>query len=69
MFTEIHLHYASKMNRSEPDQEIDPDLNFLDNINIHCNYYTEKQFNWHNESGISIIHFNSRSLYANFSKG
>lgn len=52
----------------ELEQDIDPELNLFDNIDIDCCYYTEQQFNMNikYEYGISIIHFNSRSLYANF---
>lgn len=52
------------------ENDIDPDNNFLNNINNNCCYYSDEQFNAtvkidHN---FSIIHFNSRSLYANFKK-
>lgn len=49
------------------NHDIDPENNFFKNVNT-CRYYTEEQFN--NDITldrcISIIHFNSRSLYANF---
>lgn len=52
----------------EVEQDIDPDQNLLDNFNVNCCYYSEEQFNTtiKYDHGISIIHFNSRSLYANF---
>lgn len=50
------------------DKNIDPENNFYDNLHNNCGYYTEQQFNNNikHEHGISIIHFNSRSLYSNF---
>ena len=50
------------------DSDIDPEDNFLNDVNSDCCYYTENQFkNKVNlKNGVSIIHFNSRSLYANF---
>lgn len=48
--------------------DIDPDNNFFANTNNICSYYTDTQFNRmvNTEHKISIIHFNSRSLYSNF---
>ena len=50
--------------------EIDPENNFFHNIQIHCEYYTDEQFNVtvKMDRAVSIIHFNSRSLNSNFSK-
>ena len=47
--------------------DIDPESNFFMNVNNNCCYYTEDQFknNIKLDHCISIIHFNSRSLYAN----
>ena len=47
---------------------IDPENNFYMNVDNNCNYYTQDQFNRtiKPDKSISIIHFNSRSLYANF---
>lgn len=47
---------------------IDPEKNFFTNIRIDCQYYSEDQFNSkiNTNNKISMIHFNSRSLYANF---
>lgn len=52
------------------ENKIDPENNLLININNSCSYYTEEQCNitFQLEHNISIIHFNSRSLYANFYK-
>lgn len=49
------------------EHETDPDNNFFVNNNI-CYYYTDEQYNQNIESNgkLSIIHFNSRSLSANF---
>lgn len=50
------------------ENDIDPDNNFYNVINDSCNYYSDDQFNNRikTEQKLSIIHFNSRSLYANF---
>lgn len=50
------------------ENDIDPENNFFININNNCCYYTEDQYNrsFKSDNTISIIHFNSRSLYANF---
>lgn len=52
------------------DQDIDPERNFFNNIKINCEYYTEEKVNDElrkdGTNRFSIIHFNGRSLYANF---
>ena len=50
------------------EYDIDPENNFFKNISDNCGYYTEEKFNKsiQLDKGLSIIHFNSRSLYANF---
>ena len=51
------------------DNDIDPENNFYNTTNNHCEYYTEDQFKGkENMEGVSIIHFNCRSMNANFSK-
>ena len=51
------------------DSEIDPENNFFNTINNHCEYYTQEQIKRKDmEGSISIIHFNCRSMKANFSK-
>ena len=52
------------------EHDIDPESNFFQNISNNCGYYTEEKFNKSIklDQGLSIIHFNSRSLYANFEK-
>ena len=55
---------------SDFHNEIDPDNNFFNGINLDCKYYTDTQLT-HKityQKGFSIIHFNCRSLNANFSK-
>ena len=47
--------------------EIDPDSNFNNNISNDCQYYSDHQFfNFHCYMVFSIIHFNCRSISANF---
>ncbi|XP_042076683.1 uncharacterized protein LOC106633234 [Haplochromis burtoni] len=50
------------------DSNIDPDCNFFNNKTNECNYYTNEQLKkeFKVEQGITMVHFNSRSLYANF---
>lgn len=53
----------------ELEYDIDPDIHFYQNINMSCNYFSEDKFNTNvKREGFSVIHFNSRSLYSNFSK-
>lgn len=50
------------------ENDIDPDNHFFHNINDNCQYYTDEQYNQSIKADgkLSIIHFNSRSMYANF---
>lgn len=49
------------------EHDIDPDNNFFTSFDSDCCYYTSEQFNKINRiSNLSVIHINSRSLYANF---
>lgn len=59
-YTDYHTH--------DLEHDIDPENNFLLEVNENCRYYTDVQFNQTivNEGNISIIHFNSRSLNKNF---
>ena len=54
------------------DNNIDPDNNLYNDIETNCNYYTDNQFDTNMQDigllGLSIIHFNARSLNANFVK-
>ena len=52
----------------EIDYDLDPENNFYNNINNNCQYYTDDQFKKARMEGISIVHFNSRSLNKNFGK-
>ena len=56
--------------RSDFDTDIDPETNFNDKTDLTCNYYTENQFNENIQTiqGVSVIHFNARSMCANFRK-
>lgn len=53
---------------TEVEQDTDPNQNLLDNIEANCCCSTEEQFNTiiKYDLGISIIHFNSIGLNANF---
>lgn len=51
----------------ELENGIDPDIHFYQNVNMTCEYYSEKELNT-KKNGFSLIHFNSRSLYSNFVK-
>ena len=55
-------------NLRDIENDIDPDNNFFSNINDNCCYYTDEQYNQtiKTDNKLSIIHFNSRSMYANF---
>lgn len=55
-------------NAQDLEDEIDPDNMFFSSINISCNYFTEDDFNnsINSEGKLSIIHFNSRSMYTSF---
>lgn len=48
--------------------DLDPDINFFSSMDTTCCCHTNEQFNhrFMSEGKLSIIHFNSRSLYANF---
>lgn len=58
----------TELNMHEFEYNIDPESNFFKNVNNNCDYYTDDQFNARIKvnQGLSIIHFNSRSLNANF---
>ena len=52
-------------NRCHFEKDVDPENNYY-NISISCRYYAEQQFNSYlnvnYNGGISLIHFNARSL-------
>ena len=49
---------------------VDPNNNFYNDVITRCKYYTETQLVGNSKSieGLSFIHFNARSLNANFAK-
>ena len=57
-------------NNNNYEAHVDPDNNYYNGIVQTCKYHTEQQFNVtynrHSTSKLSIIHFNARSLKANF---
>ena len=57
-------------NTCDIENSIDPEKNFYNDNNNKCYYYTDSQFkkNVTRKNGISIIHFNCRSLKSNFDK-
>lgn len=57
---------SSIVNDHDPAFEIDPDNRFFAHSNVNCKYYSEDEFKMINVENFSIIHFNSRSMYANF---
>ncbi|KAJ0066824.1 hypothetical protein NL108_004700 [Boleophthalmus pectinirostris] len=65
---ELHTSQYSDYNMQDLEYHIDPDNNFFSSILNNCGYYTDEQFNSgiDTEGKLSIIHFNSRSLYTNF---
>ena len=67
---QLHLRTSEYTDHHTHDFEldIDPDNNFLFNINENCHYYTSEQFNAKIDctGSLSIIHFNSRHLSKNF---
>ena len=67
-FTEFNTLDHYEHNTMDLELDIDPDINLFSNINNSCKYYTTEEYN-HNikaDGKLSIIHINSRSLYANF---
>lgn len=54
----------------ELNSDTDPEDNLFEKVRINCGYYTDSQFNktFKLENSITIIHFNSGSLYSNFHK-
>ena len=61
-YTEHRMH--------DMDSDIDPENNFYNTTYNQCEYYTEEKLKRKDfmEGSISIIHFNCRSMKANFSK-
>ena len=65
---EIRTFQHSNYHTHDIENDIDPETNFFHSLNNDCRYYNEEQFNNTIKTShkLSIIHFNSRSLYANF---
>ena len=59
----------SEYRSSDFEKRVDPNNNFFNTVSTKCAYYTEDNFNKHfiNNTGLSIIHFNARSLSKNLS--
>ena len=57
-------------NCSDFEMDVDPNNNFYNDVITRCKYYTETQLVGNSKSieGLSCIHFNARSLNANFAK-
>ena len=49
------------------EAHIDTDSNFYNTVNSECRYYTDEQFSnkFNTAEGLSIIHFNCRSIKSN----
>ncbi len=57
--------------KNDYDADIDPDNNFCNNLCINSQYYADSQFDSLSESKtnwFSVVHFNCRSMSANFDK-
>ena len=65
---ELKTFEYTEHNLQDMEDNIDPENNFFCNINADCGYYTAEQYNKtiKADQKLSMIHFNSRSLYANF---
>ena len=65
---ELETFEYKEHNTMDLNTEIDPDNNFLSSIINNCNYFTQEQYENSIKSvgKLSIIHFNSRSMYRNF---
>ena len=72
ILTLIHLITKKLYSVCDYEKDIDPDNNLYNDILMSCKYYTEQQLNSNIQlskaMGISIIHFNARSLNKNFRK-
>ena len=70
IFFNIETFKISEFKQCDFEQNIDPDKNFFGEIQNKCNYFTDKQFSecFSKENNLSVIHFNARSIKANFEK-
>ncbi len=63
---ELQTFQYTDHNTQDMEYDIDPDNNFYSSINNNCSYCTDELYNQIDKDGkLSIIHINSRSLYAN----
>lgn len=65
---ELELFIKSENDENTLNNELDPDAMFFASYEIKSNYFTVDEFtrNTNKEEKLSIIHFNCRSMYANF---
>ena len=69
-YQDINLASENDISINNFEANFDPDTNFYNSLTKECKYYCEQQFNinFKQVSGFSVIHFNARSLNANFRK-
>lgn len=67
---DLNMFSYTEFNNHDTETDIDPDNNFFSSANINCKYYTNAQYNTNliTKGKLSIIHFNSRSMYSNYSE-
>ena len=65
---DVDIFECSKYKQNEYERNIDPDRNYFNSIISKCQYYTDFQFNQieSTDIGLSMVHFNCRSLNRNF---
>lgn len=67
-WSQIHLNILNTI--PDMEEQIDPHIRFFSPNIINCSYYTVDEYKYNcsikPEGKLSIIHFNSRSMYANF---
>ncbi|XP_013856520.1 uncharacterized protein LOC106512449, partial [Austrofundulus limnaeus] len=67
-YPELKTFDYTEYKSQDKENDLDPENNFFYNIGNNCCYYSTQQYNLtvNADNKFSIIHFNSRSLYANF---
>ena len=67
-YIDINQNLYTEHNVCDFEDKIDPNNNFFANIESECSYYTASEFNNKMKPGqnLSLIHFNCRSIKANF---
>lgn len=65
---ELQTFHHSNYRSHDVENDIYPENNLIHNINNNCLYFTDDQFNNTIKTNLklSLIHFNAKSLYANF---